>query len=249
MRRYLKQLIKHQKLVDTVERLGYDLKMTLPGEPLIYSIKYRPAKRFFDNHYFRNKKWGSIIKCHFRAYLKSGIPVVLIVRFYVSAPSYAKVTKKQLKEEKTPAAQQYEICDYLLSFLEMIRMKLILTYCQIAKIDAEKYYSNNPRTVFQFMSWENYVQFFQDQDPNNSKAKSIRANRKMGPLQSNFTRHERDEELCDETNDSAKDNGAAEGTAACGDSLPNTSCEATDKGEADRTRPDAPRKKTRRRQS
>lgn len=41
---------------------------------------------------------------------------------YVTPPDYATVKLSDVKKEKTPAVHSYELCDYLLSFLEMLHI-------------------------------------------------------------------------------------------------------------------------------
>src|SRR5271155_2087682 len=149
----LKQIIKNRKILDSG---AVNLEFTIPGEPLIFSVKVNLGKRRYSLQYFKNKNWYSFFKCCFRYHSKTNIPVVLIVKFYVTPFSKAKVTKAQLAKEKTPAVFAYELCDYLLSFMSMLLYVLINSYKQIVYIDAKKYYSNDPRTVFQFMRHEEY---------------------------------------------------------------------------------------------
>jgi len=150
----LKTIINRSKILN---REGIEAELVLPGEPNIYSIKLNVARRTFSVQFFRNMKFKSLLKCFFKAYLKTNTPVVIVVRFYVSPPSNVKISKRQLNAETVPAVSSHELCDYLLSFLEMLHHVLINSYRQIVKLDMEKFYSSNPRTVFKFMSWANYV--------------------------------------------------------------------------------------------
>lgn len=156
------------------EKKGSYVSLELPGDPLIFSIRYQVGKRRFDKKYFRNLQWRSIIKCYFRSYWKKQSPVVVIVRFYVAPPSSVTVKHNDLKKENTPAVEAYELCDYFLSFVEMIRHNLIITYRQIVKIEMDKFYSNNPRTVFQFMTWSDYANLQSDHSPH-TQSKKYRA--------------------------------------------------------------------------
>jgi len=176
----LKQIIKEQKILQSGV---VDSELTLEGEPLIYSIKYRIGQRLHTTQFFRDKKWRSLLRCWFRAQLNSKTPVVLIVRFYVSPPSNVTVKVSELKSEKTPAVKSYEVCDYLLSFLEMLRHGLFNSYRQIVKIDAEKFYSNSPKTIFKFMTWHQYVKL-QSGNPLHSESKSSGKNGQVGLIQS-----------------------------------------------------------------
>lgn len=163
----LKRLIQEQEMF----RAGVvDSELTLPGEPLIYSLKIAVGSRHHHLQFFRNMKFKSVLRCYFREYKAKTTPVVIIVRFYVSPPSSVKIKFADLRKEKTPAVQSYEIADYVLSFMEMLHNNLFSNYKQIVKVDAEKYYSNNPRTVFKFMRWENYLQVC---DTNNTKSKTV----------------------------------------------------------------------------
>lgn len=165
----LKQLIKQQQ----IQKLAASLEFTMPGEPLIYSIKYSLGSRTLTTTYFRNMQWKSLFKCHFNSYLSTKTAVVVIVRFYVSPPASLKISSRALKAEKTPAVKAYELCDYLLSFLETLMHVLINSYCQIVKVDAEKYYSKNPRTVFKFMKWDDYVECYKDKGTVHPKGESV----------------------------------------------------------------------------
>ncbi len=150
----LKQIIQRSQQFN---REGIEAELVLPGEPNIYSIKVDLARRSYNLQYFRNMKFRAIIKCFFMSYLKINTPVVIVVRFYVTPPLNAEVSKRDLLKETVPAVRSFELCDYLLSFQEMLHKVIFNSYRQVVKIDAEKYYSAEPRTVFKFMSWANYV--------------------------------------------------------------------------------------------
>jgi hypothetical protein len=150
----LKQRIKKQRLMHP----AVEAELVLPGEPMIYSIKYPIGNRSRASQYFRNMKWKSLLKCFFKSYYRTITPVVVIVHFFVTPPESIKISPKELSKEATPAVFAYELCDYLLSFLEMLHHVLINSYKQIVKVEVDKFYSNNPRTVFKFMKWDQYVQ-------------------------------------------------------------------------------------------
>lgn len=149
----LKQIINKQKLLEQI----VDGELVLPGEPMIYSIKYSLGSNTRSVQFFRNAKWKSMLKCHFRSFYNTKTPVVVVVKFFVTPPESESVSVKSLSTQKTPATRSYELCDYLLSFLEMLHHVLINSYRQVVKIDAVKIYSDNPRTSFKFMRWEEYV--------------------------------------------------------------------------------------------
>lgn len=150
----IKHLIKQKKILESGV---INNEMTLPGEPMIYSVKYSLRKRRHSVQYFRNKQWNSIIKCLFPSYFNVQTPVALWVRFFVSPPEDHMLNSTALKNETIPAVRGHELCDYLLSFLEILHRVLIAGYRQFCKIDVEKYYSLNPRTVFKFMKWDHHV--------------------------------------------------------------------------------------------
>src|SRR5574338_472180 len=89
-------------------------ELTLPGDPMIYSTKYHIGNRMHSTQFFRNMQWKSILKSCFTSCYNTKTPVVVIVRFYVSPPSYVKITPVKLKKENTPAVEAFEVCDYLL---------------------------------------------------------------------------------------------------------------------------------------
>lgn len=149
----LKQIINRSKAI----RSGaIDARLILQGEPMIYSIKYSVGMRRRGLNYFRNESWRGLLMCYFNAYRRSKVPLVLVIRFYVSPPIGAKLSKQSLKRESTPAVHSHELCEYLLSFMEILLHVLINSYRQFVRIEMDKYYSDTPRTVFQFMTWENY---------------------------------------------------------------------------------------------
>lgn len=189
----LKQIINRRKMYNPA--IGY--AMDMPEEPMIYSIRFPVGKRQWDSRYFRNKKFKSMIKCQFQAQYKRTTPVVVIVKFYVSAPAKENISAEALRKEKTPAVGTHEICEYLLSFIEILHKVLFTTYRQIVKIDAEKFYSNKPRTTFKFMSWSQYGEY-QVNDPANATTKGERAIRKKRlQVQSERERHEEPQGVCE----------------------------------------------------
>ncbi len=175
----LKQLIKRERMLHP----AVDAELELPGEPLIYSIKYPIASRTRSTQFFRNMQWKGLLKSFFRSYYRTSIPVVVIVRFYVSPPDNVNISYRDLAKEKTPAVFSHEVCDYLLSFLEMLHHVLVNSYKQIVKVDVEKYYSPKPRTVFKFMKWDEHVQL-QNNNSLHTKTESISENRQIRKIQS-----------------------------------------------------------------
>lgn len=173
----LKRIINQSKLLKTI----VNGEMVLPGEPMIYSIKYSIASNTRSVQFYRNAKWKSLLKCHFRSFYNTNTPVVVVVKFYVSPPESSVSSANALKG-KTPATKSYELCDYLLSFLEMLHHVLINSYRQVVKIDAVKFYSDNPRTVFKFMRWEEYVKL-QSNNPVHSEAERVSTDGKVEFLQ------------------------------------------------------------------
>lgn len=149
----LKQIINRKKAIQSG---AIDARLILQGEPMIYSIKYSVGMRRRGLNYFRNEGWQGLLKCYFTAYRNSKIPLVLIIRFYVSPPTGVKMRKSDLRKEKIPAVHSHELCEYLLSFMEMLLHVLINSYKQFVRIEMDKFYSDTPRTVFQFMKLEHY---------------------------------------------------------------------------------------------
>lgn len=144
--------------------------MTIPGDPYIYSVKYKIGSRQKSLLTLRNENWGPILESMLAPCLSCRKPVVLKVIFYVSPNSYAQVTDEELSNEKTPAVQPYELCEYLLSLMELLYGVLISSYKQIVKLEIEKYYSSNPRTVFNFLRWDEYVRAITLEDSLHTKA-------------------------------------------------------------------------------
>lgn len=174
----LKQIIKQNQILENIAT-G---ELTLADEPLIYSVKYSLGARTKSVQFFRCMRWKTFLKAHFRSYFNSKTAVVVIVRFYVSPDSRFKISAKALKAEKTPAVMAFEICDYLLNFIEMLHKVLINSYKQIVKIDADKFYSNEPRTVFKFMRYEDYAKL-QNYPTIYSKSQGKRKNREIWQIQ------------------------------------------------------------------
>jgi len=196
----LKQIIKREILA---RDLAFN-DFTIPGEPLIYSIKCRIGTRKRTSDYYRNIQWRSILKCRLAEYLNSKIPVVIFVKFYVSPPDHVKTDKINLRKENTPATQCFEVLDYTLSFLEILHKAMFSCYKQIVKIEIEKFYSSRPRTVFKFMKWDHYVDI-QNNNPLRSKAKSID---KIGPEENVHAEHpgnDSDKAVCSPISESSRD--------------------------------------------
>ena len=197
----LKQLIKEKKLLASG---AIDLKFELPGEPLIYSIKYLIGDRKRSVQFFRDEKWRSILKCVFRSYFQTKIPVVVIVWFYVTPSESVKISPKALRSETTPAVFAFELCDYLLSFKEMLFHVLINSYKQVVYVEAYKFYSDNPRTVFQFMKWDHYVELNKNKNSLLSEAQKSLADRPLLNIQSKRERNESNKKLRDKRNSEKK---------------------------------------------
>lgn len=181
-----KGFIKKMELIK--DRVGEPL--VLPGEPMLYSVKYSLGERRHSVQYFRDKKFRSFLKCWFPTYTNVKTPVALIICFYVTPKLYhgQKIPLKDLRSEKVPAVYGWEVIDYMLSFLEMLRGVLLSAYPQIVKLDIMKFYSDNPRTVFQFMHWGTYVNV-QNNYPLDAKAESVVSSQPRQNLQPKRERH------------------------------------------------------------
>lgn len=171
----LKQIIRKQ----TILANSYNSELTIPGEPHIYSIKYSLGSRSQPIQFWKKENWKSILKSFFQSHLNIETPVVIIVRFYVTPPEHVKISKKALKSEKTVATRAHEVCDYLLAFLDLLHYILIATYRQIVNLQVDKFYSAEPRTVFKFMSYNDYEKH-KDKDSTNTKSKRKRKKSSLG---------------------------------------------------------------------
>ncbi len=180
-----------------IAQVSVSTEMAIEGEPMIYSVKFKVGERQTSLAQLRNMKWKSILKCCFRSYMKKNQKVVLLIRFYVTPPAHISLEPETLRKEKLPATESHEICEYLLSFLELLNHVLVNCYRQFVKIDAEKYYSDNPRTVFKFMKWEHY-DAHKNHDPLYTKTKRVSANREEKRLQSKPEGYVVGERVCKE---------------------------------------------------
>lgn len=183
----LKHIINRHKIINQVVNRA----LVLPGEPILYSIKYSLGNKSMPVQHFRNKQWYSILKCHFSAYNDKKTPVVLFLRFYLSPPEGVDVSRGVLEKEETPAVSCNELCDFGLAILESIKHALLDTYRQVVKLDMEKYYSSRPRIELKFMKWEHYVKL-QNNDPIYAEAKGKRGF-KPAPAKMVHTTQPRDE--------------------------------------------------------
>jgi len=188
----LKDIIRRKKLI---EMFGHEMQMTLPGEPLIYSVQTRLTNRTDGPDYFRDRQHIPKMKCIFPKYISPKSPVVLLVNFYVSPLPFMDVPEKIVKSEAV-ATHAYEICEYLLSFMQMVRCALLNSYRQIVKIDAEKYYSSDPRTVFKFMSWSNYETLLRGENPVDATAQLQSTAQRKQPIPPSRARKTSDTGLC-----------------------------------------------------
>lgn len=213
----LKQIINRSKMLNNV----VDRQMELPGEPMIYSVKYPVGQRTRGVQFFRNMKWKSLLKTFFRSFYRTNIPLVLIVRFFVTPPENVKVSPKILRQESLPAVMCFELCDYTLSFLEMLHHVLFNSYKQVVKLNVEKFYSNNPRTTVKFMKWDEYVKL-QSRDTNDTKAKSVGRDVKRPLVQSKRKGNGIGNKLC--TEEVIRDEDAIAEGAAVSDRALRSAC-------------------------
>lgn len=213
----LKQLLKEKAILASPEAS----QLMIPGEPMIYSVKYSLGNRSHSVQFFRNKRWNSILRTVYRSYYDTKTPVVLSLKFYVTPPEKArdKLTLKQIKSEKVPAVHCYELCEYLLSFQEMLLQVLINSYRQIVKVEAEKYYSDNPRTIMNFYSWDTYVKL-QNKDTARSKGESINQDQRQETLQSKREGDATNENPSEKTNDEEPTRETIEGSIVSDRALP-----------------------------
>lgn len=188
---FLKRIIHERQQIPD----GFNYEMTMMGEPMIYSIKYQCGSRLVSSQSLRNKAFLSMLKCRFVSYKKLKTPLVILVKFYISPLRSEDCSYAQLRAEKTPAAQGFELSEYILSFKEMLKDVLFASYRQIVKIDAVKFFSNKPRTVFKFMTWEHYEHFL-NINSINSKAKNKRTSKQIRSVQPEQSRNEVSKRLC-----------------------------------------------------
>lgn len=210
----LKQLIKRKKLFNS----AVDAELELPGEPLIYSIKAPLSNRTRSTQFFRNMKWRSLLKSFFQSCYNTSTPVVIIVRFYVTPPAKSRVSAENLRKERVPAVYSYELCDYVLSFLEMLHHVLINSYRQVIKMDIEKWYSDRPRTTMKFMTWDQYVKL-QNHNPVHTETQGISKARKARGIQSKLQGNEQDDSI--RAQESDEQSATPDGTLASDCALSN----------------------------
>lgn len=179
----LKQIIKRDKLRKKLK----DQAIVVDEEPLIYSYKYSLNMRKLPVHHFKRKQWTGILRAMCDYANRTTTPMVLIVTFYVSPPTSEVVSDKALKAESTPAVMSYELCDYLLAFMEMLHHTLIGSYRQLVRIEMDKFYSLAPRTEFKLMRHRIYVS---GKDTDQPEGKSKRKDSERQGLQSQRSRHE-----------------------------------------------------------
>lgn len=154
----LKQLIRRKQLYSQA-----NTEFVMYGEPSIYSTKWDIAVNHRKLKHARDTRYDSMLRVVFPSFIgyknqKSKQAVVLLATFYVPPPASVRISSAKLQEEKTPASDSFELCEYLLSLMEKFRGVLINSYRQIVKFECEKFYSNSPRTVLHFMSWIKYVE-------------------------------------------------------------------------------------------
>lgn len=183
----------YKKKLRTIDT-PFDLILELPGEPLIYSIKYDIASRNYKLNHFRNRKWFSMLRCYFDLF-RPDVPVALVVTFYVSPPTGVIVKEKPLKDEVVPALHCSELCDYLLSFQEILHKNLLHSYMQVVEIKTRKLYSERPRTTFQIMRWTHYVEY-QNNHTLDAESQGVREDREAQLVQSERQRDEACQGVC-----------------------------------------------------
>lgn len=166
-----KQAITHHMRLKAQLRLNHfkavTRSMLLRGEPLLYSLK-QPEGYEKDRFALKNlkklrlKQFFGAIRSTFMAELDQKTPVVFIIKLFVSPHPCVPVDHKDVISEKTPAVGTYELCEYLLSFLELMRDTLYSSHRQICAIEIEKHYSLKPRIEFQYMRYPSYVELKND---------------------------------------------------------------------------------------
>lgn len=186
---------KREKKRRILQSMVRDGPFPLHEEPMIYSARFNFGLRNLPPHFFRDKKWFSILRSVFPYYGNSNTPIVVIVRFYVPPPEGVNISYASLREENVPATLAQELFEYGLSFVELLRMTLFRSYRQIVKLEMDKFYSAYPRTEFYFLSWNSYVtDFTKNSFFPKSQGKPVTVSQSSGePISSG---HEQDSSLC-----------------------------------------------------
>ena len=224
----LKSRIRYSNLMKIISKY----QLVMPGEPMIYSVKFKIGARQHERQYFEKKKWASILRCVFPSFWKTQTPVVLIATLYVSPPPYVKVTESQLKLERTPAVHSFELADYYLFLADMIIHNLVNSHRQVVKIDITKFYSKKPRTILKFLSWSNYVKL-QNGDTLDPETESLRNDdskrRKKKLCEHVLCGNDKNKKLCKE---SVKRSGrtSIHRTASCNSSFRDSSVQKIQRG-------------------
>lgn len=213
-----------RKVLERLTHPGTDYTLTMPGEPLIYSIRYSLGCRLNTAQYFQTKQFFSILKSVFLRSSDKKIPVVVIARFFVRPPSdFPSMSDKQL--EKIPAVEAYEVCDYLLHLLEIIRPPLLGSYRQVVKIETDKYYSNEPRIELKVMRYCDYENLY-DRNTVLATSKSFdKAKHSRRKIQPKRQANAQDKGVCAKATRRCR-TAANEGTGASDCSLSTTSASA-----------------------
>jgi len=131
-------------------------EFVMAGEPLLFSAGRPFGQRKLSIHHWERKKWAPFLKAIFGIH-KPKVPIVIVARFFVSPCEKISLKNAELRREKVPAYYAPELSEYILALLEILYYTSLRSYGQVVKIDAEKYYSDNPRTILQFFLWNDYV--------------------------------------------------------------------------------------------
>jgi hypothetical protein len=198
----LRQIIKRAKLYKTEDRKNC---LEIPETPMLFSIE-EEAYRNTPPEELRNMKFYGILKSWFESYMDCTQPVVVKVIFYIKPMKSFEPSPEALKLEKSPAVCGPELCDFMLSFLEMIRGTLITCCRQIVRIEMEKYYSNKPRTFFKLIPWSEHIEL-QRKDTAQTDPEGVSNSNKSSRVQPKRARNVESTKKHTKANDASGGNG------------------------------------------
>lgn len=157
--------------------------LELPGIPCLYSLKETlPFTSHTDATLFRNRKFKAFLRCMLPR-MGYEEPLVLLCRFFVKPLLCHDIPRDAVLAETMPAMHAHETLDYTLSLMDMLNDYLVKDLRNLVKIHADKFYSDNPRTLLKLMHWEDYHAHYGNSDPFKAPAKAVSSGGKVRLLQ------------------------------------------------------------------
>lgn len=124
------------------------IELILPGNPTPWASPVFSRFKVFDKRSKEKDEGRKILREIYKGFLIS-YPIKLKLEFYLPIPKHtAKSTKEAMEEKKIPHQKKPDLTNLIKLAEDLLKGIVIVDDNLVTKIVAQKYYSQEPRTIF-----------------------------------------------------------------------------------------------------